>query len=107
MKVYIYQNPSSGSTDIAFVDERNGKRYVAKPVELIFEECTFESKPTMKLSYIYSDALLKAFAAALAEQGIKTDNDHKIEGLLKATLYHLEDMRKLVFKKEVTNAPKT
>lgn len=38
---------------------------------------------------------LQAFAEALSERGIKTDNDHKIAGTLEATKYHLENMRKI------------
>jgi len=45
-------------------------------------------------------AALQAFAEALSEHGIKTDNDHKIAGTLEATKYHLEDMRKLAKVKE-------
>ena len=37
-------------------------------------------------------------AKALDNTGVKTDNDHKIQGLMEATKYHLEDMRKMVFK---------
>lgn len=40
---------------------------------------------------------LQAFANALATYGVKTNNDHKNEGLLEATKAHLEDMRNLVF----------
>lgn len=36
---------------------------------------------------------MQAFANELAAVGIKTDNDHKIAGVLEATKYHLEDMR--------------
>ena len=42
-----------------------------------------------------SDDQLQAFADSLAGKGIKTINDHKNEGLLEATKYHLEDMRKI------------
>lgn len=42
-----------------------------------------------------SDEQLQAFADSLASKGIKTVNDHKNEGLLEATKYHLEDMRKI------------
>lgn len=38
---------------------------------------------------------LQAFANSMASQGIKTTNDSKNEGLLEATKYHLEDMRKI------------
>lgn len=42
---------------------------------------------------------LQAFADALNTFGVKTNNDHKNEGLLEATKSHLEDMCTLVFKK--------
>lgn len=42
-----------------------------------------------------SDEALKPFADKLSALGIKTDDDHKIAGVLEATKYHLEDMRKL------------
>lgn len=34
-------------------------------------------------------------AEAFANYGVKTRNDHKNEGLLEATKYHLEDIRKI------------
>lgn len=46
------------------------------------------------------DGAMKAFADKLSDMGIKTDNDHKIAGVLEATKYHLEDMRKLAKVKE-------
>jgi hypothetical protein len=42
-----------------------------------------------------SDEALKPFADKLSALGIKTDDDHKIAGVLEAAKYHLEDMRKL------------
>lgn len=54
----------------------------------------------MKIPAVMEPQFLKAFAEALDEKGVKTENDFKIQGLLKATKYHLEDMRKIVFKKE-------
>lgn len=41
---------------------------------------------------------LVALAEAFANYGIKTPNDHKVEGLLEAKDQHLQDMRKLIFK---------
>lgn len=46
------------------------------------------------------DDQLQALAEGFAAKGIKNANDHKAEGLLEATRVHLEDMRKIVFKKE-------
>lgn len=48
----------------------------------------------LKLPY---DAF-QSLANAISSLGVKTENEHKIEGELKATKLHLEDMRKLVFK---------
>ena len=53
----------------------------------------------LKIPNIMAAQFFQAFAEALDQQGIKTENDFKIQGLLEATKYHLEDMRKLVFKK--------
>lgn len=39
---------------------------------------------------------LKAMAEALDKEGVKTENDFKVAGLLEATKYHLEDMREIV-----------
>lgn len=47
---------------------------------------------------------LHALASALAAFGVKTDDDHKIQGLLTAQSKHLEDMRALVFKNRMPEA---
>lgn len=47
---------------------------------------------------VLDDDQIQALAEAFATKGIKTNNDHKNEGLLEATKYHLEDMRKLALK---------
>lgn len=44
---------------------------------------------------------LHAIAEALANYGVKTSNDHKNEGLLEATKYHLEDMRRIAFEPHI------
>lgn len=45
-----------------------------------------------------TDDQLQALATALCDRGIKTQNDHELEGILEAQGKHLEDMRSLVFK---------
>ncbi len=40
--------------------------------------------------------LFAAMAEAMAKQGIRTDSDHKLLGILEAQRYHLEDLRKLL-----------
>lgn len=55
-------------------------------------------KPTLSIDRRTSKSLLKALAEALSKEGIKTENDHKIQGILEAQSKHLEDMRDIVFK---------
>ena len=98
LKVLIRQNEFSESLDIIFVQNReDGKRYIAEPVEIKFKEHKLgdDAKPTISLGFSLSGEFLKAMAEALDKQGIKTENDFKIAGLLEATKYHLEDMRKI------------
>lgn len=98
-QVFIDKQGWGLSTSLLFVERRNGKTYIAKPVELIFEEAKeddYIEQPTMRLSNLYSEQLFKALAEALDQHGTKTDNDFKIHGLLEATKYHLSDLRRLL-----------
>lgn len=84
-----------------FEDGNRARTFYSKGGE---EAHTVESGSQLKdedimFARIPNDAL-QAFAEALAERGIKTDNDHKIAGTLEATKYHLEDMRKIAKVKE-------
>ena len=99
IKVYIATEPWSAKIGILFTEERNGKRYVVKPVDLVFEEVKDNSatEPTIRFDHFLAPEFLKALAEALDKHNIKTENDFKIQGLLEATKYHLEDMRKITF----------
>lgn len=55
--------------------------------------------PTLRLPY-QDQGLMKKLAEVLSDKGIKTDNDHKIQGILEATKNHLEDLRKLIFERK-------
>lgn len=103
-KVIIYEEPWKDAVNIVIMQiGENGDRYVAQPVESIFkkiDEATRERKPTITISGMFAHDILKAFSEALDEKDIKTDNDFKIKGLLDATKYHLEDLRKLLKLKE-------
>jgi hypothetical protein len=46
----------------------------------------------------FDEEALHVVADEFARYGVKTISDHKNEGLLAATKYHLEDMRKLALK---------
>jgi len=89
--------------EIYIFEDSHGRRYVAKPVVLEFEEIKPSERvhPTLCIDPFRATEFLKSLAEALDKQGVKTENDYKIQGILEATKYHLEDMRRLVFKKEV------
>lgn len=99
LKIFIQSVDYGYETEIAFIEEKcNGKRFIAKPVNLEFKELETGDLPTLRLSNVVAEQFLKGLAEALDKQGIKTENDFKIQGLLEAKENHLEDMRKLVFK---------
>ena len=107
IKVYIRQAWEFSGIEIVFIRKEEGslKWWVAKPIKLEWtEHKEAEASPaTLTLPKEVSDDFMKAMAEALDGQGIKTDNDHKIKGLLEAKEFHLQDMRKLVFENKTIN----
>lgn len=98
MKVKIYTRPEFFEQDIIIYQEINGKKYVAKPVEFIFEEYTPATsiEPTIKLSHEFAASFMQAMADELRNNGIRTKQDEINEGELVATKHHLSDLRKLL-----------
>jgi len=108
IKVYFRKAWDFSGVEVVFVRYEEGYRkiYVAKPVKLEWvehEEGGDIEAPTLKFDRYASEDFMKAMAEALDQQGIKTENDHKIKGLLEAKEAHLQDMRTLVFKKGSAN----
>jgi len=102
-KVYIQKQMWSNALGIAIFEERDGKQFMAKPIELVFEEIDRYGevvKPTLQIGYQMAEPFLKAMAESLDEFGVKTDSDAKLAGTMQATRAHLEDMRSLVFKQK-------
>lgn len=89
-----------GGLAISIAEKRNGKFFVAKPVQLEFVEVDgyTRTEPTLQLDPFSGQALLEAFAKALDKAGVKTDVG-QVRAALDATKYHLEDMRTLVLGK--------
>lgn len=91
-----------------YVGAKHGTRlFVARPVELIFDEVKEYSPgtdiknlaPFLKVDGLDAHDFFPALAKALAEIGFKDIKDtEQIKDILDATKYHLEDMRKLIFK---------
>lgn len=95
IKVRVGSNDFGNIIIIGIFDEGDGRSRIAKPMNISFIEYDemSPSEPTLKLPHDLAVQLFHALAEALDKQGIKTDNDHKIAGILEATRYHLEDMR--------------
>ncbi|MBI1918521.1 MAG: hypothetical protein HYS12_27835 [Planctomycetes bacterium] len=88
-----------GGISFYFFERRNGKTFLAKPMEMVFKEVKegeYSAGPTLRLDYLFGDAFLQAMAEALDDANVKTDSDAKIQGTLDATRYHLEDLRSLL-----------
>lgn len=98
-RVYITDD-YSGKTFFVITKTEGNKMYAAKQVEMVFEEVpegTFFKEPTLSFPWHQS----KDFIAALKEglEGQKLP-EGRVEGELKATKAHLEDMRRLVFEEQ-------
>lgn len=101
MKVSIYREPMGGLSILLFEENKmSGKTYVVKPVKIEFVEIDESSAidPTIKLSMNNSHNFLQSLADAIDEYGIRPSKKPPLENELSAVKYHLEDMRKLVFK---------
>ena len=89
MKIKIAVNPV-GVLELYFMEERNGRLSIAKPINLEMEEYKEGSllQPTLYLRGELAHDFLQTLAEELDNKGIKTDKDAKIAGTLDATRYH-------------------
>ena len=102
-KVYIRQSIESLNDEIVIIEELpNYKRRVALPMKLEWEELSQggSCRPTLRVPEEISQELYKALQLALEKRGTKPDSTSKVEGILEATKYHLEDVRRLVFEEK-------
>lgn len=102
MRVVIRQSWSRRGVDIWFLKETaNGFRRV-KPIELEFlDEQTYAGQldePTFQLRQDEWDQLKKSVQDEMCANGFAS-NPNALEGELKATKFHLEDMRNLALTK--------
>lgn len=98
MKVKIFYDVISDEMKFLFYEERDGQRYIVKPVAIELEAVKkgYPTEASMSIPGLAASELMVSLAEELDGQGIKTDKDSKLEGTIEATKYHLEDMRKLL-----------
>lgn len=84
-----------------FLDNPDGSRKICTSIDKMeFKHCE-DGEPipiTFSLSGHVATPFLQAMANTLKELGIRADKEPMLENELTAMKYHLEDMRKLVFK---------
>lgn len=91
-RVFMFQRDRSG---VAFLCKDGSYRRFTEGEKFDDSEVYFAE---------LDDIQLQALADAFAEKGLRTANDARHEGMLKATQSHLEDMRAIVFKRKPGDA---
>ena len=104
MEIKIWHAYDTRQTNIIILDRTyHDSRVVnlyTQEMKILKEMEKIPDEFILKIPDIMAKEFFKAFAEALDQQGIKTENDFKIQGLLEAKKEHLEDMRRLVFRKK-------
>ena len=105
IKVYCqYEDFANKLNFYIFQDNPDGSRSVCTSIDKMeFKHCA-DGEPipaTLSLSGHVTTPFLQAMANTLKEIGIKAEAEPILENELTAVRYHLEDMRKLVFKETI------
>lgn len=95
IEVKIGRDVWKGTVGIQFRSRRDGRVYIAEPVQLVFKERETGKmyEPTLEFHEDLADQFLKGMAEALDANGVKTENDHVMAGKLKAMESHMSDVR--------------
>lgn len=99
-KVHIIETPAMMQSKVYLVrQEKNQVVFLTKDGTAV----TIPRNSAVNTDHLYfaemSPDQLQAFAQALADRGVKTNQDSVAEGKLTATERHLEDMRTIVLAK--------
>jgi len=95
IKIRLREDIWRGTIDLAILDERNGKKYIAKP--LVFEPYDGFTIGEPTASFDRDENIPEQLKQELRILGIFDDSNAATTTVLKA---HLEDMRTLVFRPE-------
>ncbi len=109
MIVHKRNSWNTGGVELMLIRETrfpNGKRSLAyaKPVELewvtLEDECSvLPEQGTLHIGYEDWIQFVPSMNEVLNHSGIPLDSEKAAQSELKATKYHLEDLRELIFKK--------
>jgi len=101
LKVHIEHDARFRGTAIYLFGKDKDGEFVIEPMDLVmrhFEEGEAIYRPTLVFSGRDGEEFLQSLAENLVCIGFKPDELKAKAGELSAVIYHLEDMRKLVFK---------
>jgi len=93
------ERPPWGGLSIWIILREGDRRYFVEPLELVFKEIEQGrrlDRPSLSIDERYAGPFMEALKRAVEQVDMGP-----VEGELKATKYHLEDMRKLIFEKTV------
>ena len=99
MGVKARQFDYGNKVGILFERDVNGTRYIAKPMEIEWIEAGkdgIEIKPTLIVTHFDAKDLTEELSAL----GMPTKKESALEGKLGAQTLHLDDMRRIVFKRK-------
>lgn len=103
MKIVIEKN-WSGSFDIYAFQDKNLHQFVKYDIQItattMDKDKALKTEPSYKLSIHHGDIVLKALYEAIVAAGLAPVIQNATDAELKATKYHLEDMR-MIAQKEV------
>lgn len=86
--LYVFRESSKGHVEFATMEDGHIMLHEGDRLGPV--------KPFLILNDYMAKELFQSLAEALGKSGYKTEINHKAEGLLEATKFHLEDMRKLL-----------
>ena len=96
-----YDEPFAG-VNVWLIHRRGSKEVVVQPLDLTMtvdlEPSVEPPEPTLRFHGSDARQFLQGLAEGLVDAGFKPDELKVANERIKATEYHLEDMRKLVFK---------
>jgi len=97
MNASIFLVEERGADEVGFINFDEKGQMVVQVKKIKNGATELEGiKPTFQLHEPIARALLMAFAEAAKQDGIQPASESEIRGELKATKYHLEDMRQIL-----------
>lgn len=104
LHIRLYSNNINGSIEMVMLRDINGKREIAKPMEIEWTPLapTDSALPTLTLPFDLGEKFIDAFGEMLERENRKVEKDYEYLGELKATKRHLKDLQILLGKNNNT-----